>query len=239
MTRFSTRKRRPNVWVIVAIVLIHLAVFYVLLRSLAPSAVATAGREILSVFDIAQVPPAPPPPPSSAPSDAGPAGDPGREAVPRPVTAPQVPQIVTPTRPAPRASSTGTANASGASAAGAGTGAGGSGAGTGAGGAGAGRGGGGVPPSKPVLLRDIRDASAFPVPPGGREARIGKSVIVRLRVSPEGRATACSVYRPSPFPETDAIVCRLALEQIRFEPARDAEGQPVAADFYYQQRFFN
>lgn len=49
MTRFSTTKRRPNVWVIVAIVLIHLAVFYVLLRSLAPNAVATAGREILSV----------------------------------------------------------------------------------------------------------------------------------------------------------------------------------------------
>ena len=93
--------------------------------------------------------------------------------------------------------------------------------------------------SKPVLIRSITDASAFPIPPGGRQARVGESVIVRLLVSTQGRVTSCSIYRASPFPETDATVCELAYEQIRFEPARDSNGDPVAAVFYYQQRFFN
>ncbi|WP_156488830.1 MULTISPECIES: TonB family protein, partial [unclassified Erythrobacter] len=113
----------------------------------------------------------------------------------------------------------------------------GTGEGTGSGDGGGGQGGGAA--TKPQLVRAITDASAFPVPPGGRAARIGQSVIVRLSVSAQGRATRCSIYRPSPFPETDATVCRLALEQLRFEPARDRAGNPVAAEFYYQQRFFN
>ena len=238
--RFSTARKRPNGWVIAAIVLIHLAVFYVLIRSLAPSAVAGVEREVMSVFDVADAP-APPPVPPAAPAapdeEEGAQGDPGRDAVPRPVVAPEPRQRPREDQPAPRASSTGSANTSGATQSGAGTGAGGSGSGTGAGGSGSGR--GGVAVSKPLLLRDITDASAFPIPPGGREARIGKSVTVRLQVSAEGRAVACSIYRPSPFPQTDATVCALAIEQTRFEPARDSYGNPVAAPFYYKQRFFN
>ena len=137
----------------------------------------------------------------------------------------------------PRASSTGTANTSGARDQGDGTGAEGSGLGTGSGRSGGGR--GGVAVTKPVLVQSITDASAFPIPPGGREARIGESVIVRFGVSAEGRVTSCSVYRPSPFPETDAMVCTLARDQVRFEPARDANGDPVASTFLYRQRFFN
>ena len=164
-------------------------------------------------------------------------GDPGKEAVPQPVSAPS-PRIP-PERPRelPQAASTGQANTSGATANGDGTGASGVGDGTGSGDEGSGQ--GSTLASKPVLIRSITDASAFPIPPGGRKARIGKSVIVRLRVSPQGRVTNCSVYRASPFPETDAAVCELAYEQIRFEPARDSNGNPVAAVFYYQQRFFN
>ncbi len=235
--RFGSAKTCPNPWVILAIVLIHLAIFYVLVRSLAPSAVASVEREVIAVFDVSQPTPAVPPPPVEPRADEGAEGDPGREAVPRPVTAPQPPRVLRDDMPAPRASSTGAANSSGATDSGSGTGAGGNGLGTGAGGSGGGQGGGAL--TKPRLLRDIRDASAFPIPPGGREARIGKSVIVKLQVSAEGRATACQVYRPSPFPETDAAVCRLAIEQTRFEPARDANGDPVAAPFYYHQRFFN
>ena len=238
--QFIAMRQRPNPWVILAIVLIHLAIFYVLVRSLAPSAVASVERQVVAVFDVSQPPPAPPPPPPPVETqpDEGAQGDPGREAVPRPVTAPQPPRVLREDRPAPRASSTGTANTSGATDSGSGTGAGGSGPGTGAGGSGGGQ-GGGVAVTEPRLLRDIRDAGAFPVPLGGREARIGKSVIVKLEISEQGRATACSIYRPSPFPETDAAVCRLAIEQTRFEPARDANGEAIAAPFYYRQRFFN
>ncbi|WP_237453058.1 energy transducer TonB [Qipengyuania vulgaris] len=236
-TSFSTIKRRPNPWVIALIVLLHLAVLYGLARALAPQSIASVERSFVSAFTVTVTTPEEELPVVEPQPDEGAQGDPGEEAVPQPITAPTPRQTLRPERPVPRASSTGTATTSGATQSGEGTGAAGSGEGTGAG-----RGGGGqsgVAATKPVLTRTITDVRAFPIPPGGRQARIGESVIVRLLVSAEGRVTACSVHRPSPFPETDAVVCRLSYEQIRFEPARDAQGNPVAAVFLYQQRFFN
>ncbi|MFW2348898.1 energy transducer TonB [Qipengyuania sp.] len=235
-TRYSQTKPRPNPWVIALIVLIHIALFYILVRALAPSAVANVQRTVVSAFTVTVSAPEEEPEPT-APEPEGAQGDPGREAVPDAVTAPEPKRQLREDPPAPRASSTGTANSAGATDHGQGTGRSGQGEGTGSGEGGGGQGGGAA--TKPVLVQAITDASAFPVPPGGRQARIGKSVIVKLSVSAAGRVTGCSVYRPSPFPETDAVVCRLAYEQIRFEPARDARGAPVAATFYYQQRFFN
>lgn len=235
-TSFSTTKKRPNPWVILGIALIHLGIFYVLIRSLAPNAVASVEESVVSAFTVTVTAPEEETPVVEPEPDEGAQGDPGREAVPQPVTAPK-PKLPRDDTPRPRASSTGTATTSGATDAGTGTGAAGSGLGTGAGRGGGGQ--GGVAATKPVLTRSITDSSAFPIPPGGREARIGKSVVVRLMVSAEGRVTSCSIYRASPFPETDAKVCELSYSQVRFEPARDAQGNPVAAPFYYQQRFFN
>ncbi|QYJ06923.1 energy transducer TonB [Qipengyuania flava] len=235
-TRFSNTKKRLNPWVILLIALIHIGLFYALIRSLAPDAVSQVERSVVSAFTVTVTAPEEPPEPQ-APEPEGAAGDPGREAVPKPTTAPEPEVRIREDRPAPRAASTGAADTAGATDDGTGTGRSGEGVGTGSGTGGSGQGGGIA--SKPVLIRAITDASAFPVPPGGRQARIGKSVIVRLSVSAAGRVTGCSVYRASPFPETDAVVCRLAYEQIRFEPARDRAGNPVAATFYYQQRFFN
>ena len=236
-TSFSNSRKRPNPWVILAIILIHLGIFYVLIRSLAPGAVASVERSVVSAFTVTVTAPPEETPVVEPEPDEGAQGDPGEEAVPQPVTAPTPRRQVKEDRPVPRASSTGAATTSGATQSGDGTGAAGSGTGTGAGRGGGGQ--GGVAATKPVLTRSISDSSAFPIPPGGREARIGKSVVVRLMVSAEGRVTSCSVYRPSPFPETDAKVCELSYSQIRFDPARDAQGNAVAAPFYYQQRFFN
>ncbi|MBO6767586.1 MAG: TonB family protein [Erythrobacter sp.] len=234
VTRYAQTKKRLNPWVIALIILLHIGLFYVLIRSLAPSAVAGVERSVVSAFSVTVVAPDPEP---VEPEPEGAQGDPGREAVPAPVTAPEQQRPLREDPPVPRAASTGTAATSGATEEGQGTGRSGQGEGTGSGEGGSGQGGGVV--TKPVLTRAITDARAFPVPPGGRQARIGQSVIVRLTVSAQGRATRCSIYRPSPFPETDAAVCRLALDQLRFEPARDSRGRPVAATFYYQQRFFN
>ncbi|GAA4049986.1 TonB family protein [Parerythrobacter jejuensis] len=234
---FSSTRRRPSVPVIVLIALLHVALFYGLMRALAPDITAQVQDSVVSAFTVTvttpeeDLPEAPPEP------DEGAQGDPGRDAVPQPTTAPVPPVPVRQDRPMPRASSTGTETQSGATESGDGTGAAGSGLGTGAGRGGGGQ--GGIAATKPVLIRSITDASAFPIPPGGREARIGKSVIVRLMVSAQGRVSACSIHQPSPFPATDAKVCELALDQVRFEPARDRDGNPVAAPFYYRQRFFN
>lgn len=236
-TSFSTTKKRVNPWVIALILLIHLGIFYVLLRTLAPSAVVGVERTVVSAFTVTVSAPEEETPVTEPEPDEGAQGDPGEEAVPQPVTAPTPRRQVREDQPVPRAASTGSANTSGATRSGDGTGAEGSGLGTGSGRGGTGQ--GGVAATKPVLTRSITDVSAFPIPPGGRQARIGQSVIVRLMVSAEGRVTSCSIYRASPFPETDAVVCRLAYDQIRFDPARDAQGNPVPAPFYYRQRFFN
>ena len=237
VTNFSSRRKRLNPWTILLIVLFHIAVLYGLARALAPASVASVERSVVSAFTVTVTAPEEDLPVVEPEPDEGAQGDPGEEAVPRPVTAPTPRQPVRQDRPAPRASSTGTATSSGAMQSGEGTGAAGSGDGTGAGRGGGGQ--GGVAATKPILTRTITDVRAFPIPPGGRQARIGESVIVRLVVSAEGRVTACSVYRPSPFPETDAVVCSLSYDQVRFEPARDAQGNPVPAVFHYQQRFFN
>ncbi|NNK46428.1 MAG: TonB family protein [Altererythrobacter sp.] len=230
---FLKRERKLRPGVIVLLVLLHIAALYGLTRALAPDFTQAIERNVVETFTVTIT--APPEDPEIP--EEGMQGDPGKDAVPQPVSAP-TPRIP-PAKPRdlPQAASTGDANTAGATNDGDGTGASGEGDGTGSGDEGSGR--GSTMASKPVLIRSITDASAFPIPPGGRKARIGESVIVRLMVSAQGRVARCSIYRASPFPETDAAVCELAYDQIRFEPARDSNGDPVAEVFYYQQRFFN
>lgn len=233
---FAKQPRKPRIGTIVLIVLLHVAALYGLGRAFAPDFTQDVEKSVVSAFTVTVTAPEDPPPSEPAPEE-GAAGNAGERATPRPVTAPE-PQIpVRQDESLPEASSDGVEDTSGARDTGEGTGEAGTGIGTGSGRDGSGTGGAAV--SKPILIRSITDARAFPVPPGGREARIGKSVIVKLIVSTEGRVTNCSIYRASPFPETDAVVCQLSYDQIRFDPARDRNGNPVSAPFYYQQRFFN
>ncbi|WP_395614536.1 energy transducer TonB [Allosphingosinicella sp.] len=60
-----------------------------------------------------------------------------------------------------------------------------------------------------------------------REATQGH-VIMRIAVSPEGRATACVIVATSGSPEIDGVACRIALARGQFLPALNAAGQPVA-----------
>ncbi len=237
MTRYSARRRRVRWPVILLIAVIHLAVLYGLALALAPDFTRSIERDVIAAFDVTTPPPDPtPPPPQSQPQpDEGAQGDPGREAVPRPVTAP--PAILPISPPAPRASSTGTQNRSGARDAGEGTGAAGSGEGTGSGNSGSGR--GGIAASAPQHISgSIDNARDYPVPEGGREARRGTEVIVRVIVGVDGRARDCSVYRASPDPQADRITCQLVEQRLGFRPARDANGNPVGAPFYWRQRWF-
>jgi periplasmic protein TonB len=235
---FGARKRRLSWPLIAGIVLLHIAALYGLARALAPDMTAAVEREVVAAFNLSPPePPAPPPPENQSEPDEGAQGDPGRDAVAKPVTS-QPPKVrVKKDDPLPRASSTGTANQSGAAAAGDGTGAAGSGLGTGSGNSGSGR--GGIAVSKPVHISGrIDNARDFPVPPGGRDARRGTQVIVRVIVGTDGRARDCAVVRPSPDAEADRITCRLVETRLGFRPAMDAQGNPVAAPFYWRQQWF-
>lgn len=230
---YSAQPRRLRWPLAAGLVVLHAAALYGLARAFAPDVTAAVERQVVAAFNITAPEPAPPPPENRSEPDEGAQGAPGREAVARPVAA-EVPQrrlkedIVL-----PRASSTGTATRSGGAASGDGTGA----AGSGSGNAGSGR--GGVAVSKPVHISGtIDNARDFPVPPGGREARHGTQVIVRVTVTLEGRARDCAIVRPSPDPETDRITCRLVETRLGFRPAMDANGNPVAAPFYWRQQWF-
>lgn len=235
---FVARPRRLRWPLIAGIVVLHVAALYGLARALAPDFTAAVEREVVSAFTIPpSAPPAPPPPENRSEPDEGAQGAPGREAVAQPVTAQPPRVVVRQDRPLPRAASTGTDNRSGAAAAGDGTGAAGSGLGTGSGNSGSGR--GGIAVSRPVHISGtIDNARDYPVPSGGRAARRGTEVIVRVTVGTDGRARDCSVYRPSPDAEADRITCSLVESRLGFRPAMDANGNPVAAPFYWRQQWF-
>ncbi|WP_234033135.1 energy transducer TonB [Erythrobacter rubeus] len=236
-TRYSSPLRRPRWWLIMLIILLHVAALYGLARALAPEFTSSVEDTVVSAFTVTVTAPPDPPPPENQPEpDEGAQGDPGQQAVPQPVTAPETPIEQQPV-PLPQASSTGTATRSGAREAGDGTGAAGSGTGTGSGNRGGGQ--GGVAVSKPVHISgSIDNARDYPIPEGGRSARRGTEVIVRVVVGVDGRARQCSVYRASPDPEADRITCQLVENRLRFRPAQDANGNPVPAPFYWRQRWF-
>lgn len=228
---------RTKLGVTLFVVLLHVVVILGLIRAFAPDFTAQVTEKVLSTFTVTiTAPPPPPPPPAEQPKSAGAVGEAGKKAVPKAVKAPE-PKIPIARDPAPKASSTGEAVTSGVTSQGNGTGGGASGTGTGAGGTGSGQGGGAV--AKAVHVSgQINNAKDFPIPPGGREARVGKAVILALTIAPSGRATGCRVYKPSGFPETDAAACVLAMQRLRFKPATNAGGEPVTSTFYWQQKFF-
>lgn len=236
-TRFSSRRRKPRFGTLVLIALLHVLAVYGLAKAFAPGFTGAVEREVVEAFTVTvTTPPDELPVPEPGP-DPGASGEEGREAVPREVVAPDPPIPVPRPVPAPRSSSTGSADTSGARDAGEGTGAGGAGEGTGSGEGGGGQGGGAV--SQPVHVSGtIDDARDYPVPEGGRAARRGTEVIVRVTVGIDGRASDCSIYRASPDAQADAITCRLVVERLRFRPATDARGEPVPAPFYWRQRWF-
>lgn len=235
---FRSQSRRPSLPLIIGVVLLHIAVLYGLARALAPDMTATVEREVVSAFTVTVTAPPDPPPPDNQPEPGeGAQGDPGRDAVAQPVTSPTAKVKLKEDRPLPRASSTGNASQSGAADAGAGAGAAGSGLGTGSGNRGGGP--GGIAVTKPVHISGtIDNARDFPVPPGGREARRGTQVVVRVTIGTDGRARDCSTYRPSPDPQADRITCQLVEGRLGFRPAMDANGNPVAAPFYWRQQWF-
>lgn len=235
---FSRVRRRPKPLLVVLIGLGHLVALYALARAFAPDVTASVEKSVLSTINVTiTAPEETEEPPEAEPApDEGAQGDPGREAVPDAVTAPKPKVVIKQDRPAPRASSTGSQSTAGARASGDGTGAAGSGDGTGSGRSGSGQGNGAV--SKPsVKSGNLDTARDFPVPQGGRQTRFGKSVTVAFTVTADGLSKNCSVLRTSVDAATTGQVCRLVAEKIRFNPARNAAGEPVEARYGYRVDF--
>lgn len=185
----------------------------------------SAAVQALKTFNVT-VPEPPPPPPllprkiQSQPAKK-PQGAPAKQAKPAPVVAPnsqiRLPSL-NPTAAAPVAR-TGTASTAGASSAGSGTGAGGYGYGPGGGGTG--------------LFTPARKVTKIPDSEYRRFAELGiPSGIagVTIRVNPNGTPSDCRIARSSGNPSADSLMCQLTLAYVRFSPARDPSGRPIAQD---------
>jgi periplasmic protein TonB len=116
-----------------------------------------------------------------------------------------------------------------------GSGAGGTGNGTGSGvgGNGSGGGGGGVA-EPPHLSTPVLQGYDFPRNLLDEWPR-GATVFLRLRVDPRGYVAECIVDRGTGVASIDAVMCNLAHDRLRFRPALDRSGQPVAGWFGYAQ----
>jgi len=211
------------------VILVHAALGAAILSGLHVTIVEHT-VERLKAFDIDEPPPPPPLPPppqrtaEKAKEDEGAAG---KKAIPTPVVAPE-PKIVVPYKPpvtAARVAGTGSASTAGASTVGTGTGGGGSGSGLGGGGR------GDFSRFTPArMLNKIPDREYRRIS-GGRIPR--GSASIAFRVEPNGRMANCRVTRSSGDAYVDSIVCQAAMAHLRFSPARDANGRPVAQDMSY------
>jgi protein TonB len=223
----GTANRPDRAKAIAAVVAVHVALAFIILSGLNVQVVGQA-VERLTTIDIKEPPPPPPvqPPPKPAPQPQAvqkPEGAAAKKAEPSPIVAPQ-PKLPVPSPiPAARIAGTGSSSSSGAAAAGSGT---------GAGGAGNGPGGGGdhsgFTPARRISKipdREYRELATTGLQSG--------SVGVTIRVNTDGSVSNCRIARSSGNGSADALMCELTLRYIRFEPARDPYGRPVAQDITF------
>jgi protein TonB len=204
-------------------------------------------QSVLRVFNVNEVPPPPPetvPQPQTQqqqkPKETEGAASPenirstATEIVaPKPRIALPLPVPVRPTQ----TPNTGVQPTQGASnVVGPGTGAGGTGTGTGSGGSGSGTGGGGEggAVSPPRLATPVLRGRDFPREMLDQWPR-GATVFLRLRVDPRGFVSECNVDRGTGIAAIDSQICNVAHDRLRFRPALNRAGQPVAGWFGYAQ----
>jgi protein TonB len=218
----GTADRPDRAKAIAAVVAVHVALAAAILTGLNVQVVSQA-VERLTTINIREPPPPPPkpPPPEPKPQQAKkPAGAPAKKAEASPVVAPQ-PKLPVPSPiPAAKIAGTGSASSSGAGTSGSGTGAGGAGNGPGGGGY------GGFTPAQKITKIPDREYRRLVALSGMDRGTVGLSI----RVNPDGSASNCRIVRSSGSPPADALMCQLTEQYVRFRPARDSGGRPVAQE---------
>lgn len=242
----SDLQTRDKGGAIAAVVAVHAVLLFMLLN-LSGRMDLGHPQSVLRVFNVNEVPPPPPetvPQPQTQqqqkPKETEGAASPenirstATEIVaPKPRIALPLPVPVRPTQ----TPNTGVQPTQGASnVVGPGTGAGGTGTGTGSGGSGSGTGGGGEggAVSPPRLATPVLRGRDFPREMLDQWPR-GATVFLRLRVDPRGFVSECNVDRGTGIAAIDSQICNVAHDRLRFRPALNRAGQPVAGWFGYAQ----
>jgi protein TonB len=218
---------------IAAALLVHAGLAALVLTGLHVRAVQQAS-DPLKTFDVKspEVPPPSPSPPQKPAERAREAeGAAAKKALPTPVVAPRVEPVIQPRIIAAPVPSTGDTPSAGAARSGAGTGAGGSGSGLGSGGMGAPDYSRFTPASlvRNITARDYWQIAGDRMPTG--------IAMVSLRVRPDGSADNCRIIRSSGDGAVDGELCPLVTRRLRFRPARDDQGRPIAYQLQYVARW--
>ena len=225
----GTADRPSRAKAIAAVIAVHAALGAAILTGLNVEVVERVVDRLQTV-DIRLPPPPPPEPPPPAREQSKvelEEGAAGKKAEPSPIVAPK-PRIPVQS-PLPAAPVAGTGSATTAGAADYGTG-------TGAGGSGTGRGGGDYSKYTPA-----RRISKIPDREYRRLAATGirsGSVGVTIKVNTDGSASNCRVARTSGDSAIDALMCQLTVRYVRFSPARDDRGRPVAQDITFYPNWY-
>ena len=227
----GTADRPDKAKAIAAVVAVHAILAAVILSGLNVRAVRQSVERLvtLEIREPPPPPPVPPPPPQPRPKQAKlDEGAAGKKADPSPIVAPKPRIPVTSPLPAAPVAGTGSATTSGAANYGTGT---------GAGGSGAGRGGGGdfskFTPARRITKipdREYRRLSATGINRG--------SVGVTIKVNTDGSASNCRIARTSGDSSIDSLMCDLTLRYVRFSPALDEQGRPVAQDVTFYPNWY-
>jgi len=216
--------RQDQAKAVAAVVAVHAALAFIILSGLSVRVVGDA-VSALKTFNIEPPPvppPVPPPPPRQRPQQAPKKaqGAPARKAEASPIVAPP-PRIPVPSPvPAARVAGTGSAPTTGAGSSGTGTGVGGTGYGPGGGGT-----GGAYTPARKLTKIPDQEYRRF-----ASTGTAYGSVVISIRVNPDGTVSNCRIARSSGNPGADALMCQLTIQYVRFSPARDPSGRPVAQD---------
>jgi periplasmic protein TonB len=66
-------------------------------------------------------------------------------------------------------------------------------------------------------------------PPAAQRAGAQGRVVARLTIGTDGRVSDCSVTTSSGNSDLDSTTCRIARSRVRYTPAKDDNGQPIAS----------
>jgi protein TonB len=198
-----------KIWAMAIVALLHVALGYAFVTGLATNFVKKA-TEKLNTFDVEEPPPPPPeeppPPPPDVPMTPPPVvSPPPIVANPNPppvsiATVPTPPPVYVPTPVvAPPAPPP-------------------------------------APPAPPVVSKaavakgnpgQYFGADAYP--PAAIRAEESGRVVAKLTIGTDGRVTDCVVTTSSNSSSLDQATCRIAKSRVRYSPALDAAGNPIAA----------
>lgn len=227
----ATADRSDQAKAIAAVIAIHAVLAFVILSGLDVRNVRQAVERMTTIAisepppppPIVRVKPAPKPQPMKKPEGAA-----AKKAEPTPVVAPQPKLPVASPIPASKVAGTGSSAASGAAQAGSGTGAGGFGTGTGGGGMGA------FTPAQKISKIPNGEYRRLVSVSGMDRGTVG----VAIRVNVDGSSSNCRVVRSSGNPVADSLMCQLTERYVRFLPARDPSGRPVAQDVTFSPNWW-